>query len=86
MTRNEESKVAMKIFDEQLFHHQFIYPPSLSFQFYLNLAVRNAKGILFLSIQGELFNSAVGKRDIMHRRTIKKFLYTVIISNEIVFH
>ena len=82
----QESKVAMKIFDEQLFHHQFIYPPSLSFQFYLNLAVRNAKGILFLSIQGELFNSAVGKRDIMHRRTIKKFLYTVIISNEIVFH
>lgn len=43
----QESKVAMKIFDEQLFHHQFIYPPSLSFQFYLNLAVRNAKGILF---------------------------------------
>ena len=76
----------MKIFDEQLFHHQFIYPPSLSFQFYLNLVVRNAKGILFLSIQGELFNSVVGKRDIMHRRTIKKFLYTVIISNEIVFH
>lgn len=75
----------MKIFDEKLFHYQFIYPPSLSFQFYLN-SRQKCKRNPFLSIQGELFNSAIGKRDIMHRRTIKKFLYTVIISNEIVFH
>lgn len=64
-----------------------IYLPTFSvISVLFKLSRQKCKRNPFLSIQGELFNSAVGKRDIMHRRTIKKFLYTVIISNEIVFH
>lgn len=64
-----------------------IYLPTFSvISVLFKLSRQKCKRNPFLSIQGELFNSAVGKRDIMHRRTIKKFLYTVIISNEVVFH
>ena len=64
-----------------------IYLPTFSvISVLFKLSRQKCKRNPFLSIQGELFNSAVGKRDIMHRRTIKKFLYTVVISNEIVFH